>query len=144
MCLVDFWYCTGECTDDSDWDKVRAYSPASSIQIKDLTANTTYKIKVRLVTLALVGSWSSVATGTTLTATTLTALTTPDISVVAGDADTELDVSWDSVVGATNYDVWHCTGQCTNDSDWTKTNITDTSKTLPNTCLLYTSPSPRD
>ena len=127
----DLWHCAGECTDDSDWSKTQITAGTTTKQLTGLTPNTTYKVKVRLRTASLVAPWSSAATATTLTVATLTALATPaNVTVTAGDADTKLDVSWGSVLGATGYDIWRCAGSCTSDSDWTKTSATTTSTTL--------------
>ena len=127
----DLWHCAGECTNDSDWTQLQIATGTTSKQLTGLTSNTTYKVKVRLRTATLTAPWSSTQTATTLTLTTLTALATPaNVSATAGDADTKLNVTWSSVLGATGYDVWHCTGSCTSDSDWTKASTTATSATL--------------
>ena len=105
-------------------------SPAT---LTRLTENTEYEIRVRATDGAESGDWSSTITQTTPSSgpggsqdDALTQVT--NVAVNQGAQNTELMVSWDTQMDATNYDIEYRTGS----EAWSMTTSTTGSVTLTN------------
>ena len=95
-------------------------------ELTGLTYNTNYQVRVRAKNGSTTGSWSDTKTQTT----SLTLVKVSNVVVSTGTDDTKLSVAFDAQNKATNYDIWHCTGACTSDSDWTKITSTTSPKVI--------------
>ena len=115
-------YCAGVCTTSNWTEEGSETATTNSIRINNLTPAETYSFRVRAQATKqdntqVQSAWSSIDS-------LRVELLKPANLVLTSVNDTTINAAWTPVAGATNYDVWHCTGACTNDSDWTKASTT--------------------
>ena len=115
-------YCAGACTTSNWTEEGSETATTNSIRINNLTPAEVYSFRVRAQATKqdntqVQSAWSSINS-------LRVDLLKPANLVLTSVNDTTINASWTPVAGATNYDVWRCTGACTNDSDWTKATTT--------------------
>ena len=110
-------YCSGVCTTQT-WTNLGSETSATNSEtINNLTPASTYSFRVRASSPAQ-SVWSDIQTHTV-------ALIAP-VTLALTVSNTTINALWTPVAGATSYDIWHCTGSCTSDSDYTKATSTVT------------------